>query len=286
MVYFNTEEASNLLGVNVSTIKRWTTSGKLQCSQTAGGHRKFEMHHLTKFIEENKKFHSKLNSFPINTAEDTQISEWILKKNYQSLAKYLYNQSIRCKRQNILNVLKGLFLSKVPLYEIYDEVVNKVLHQIGDAWEEKQISVTEEHFASQSILDSITRLQSMISLPDKKLGVVMCMNLSNEMHSIVLKMVDHILEYKGFKVLYSGQLTPVIKLSNIFEDYSPKSIYISSTYVENKDQIQLEFDQICNVAETYNVTVFVGGAGFDQIDYNKPPVKTRLLNMKEVFEKN
>ncbi|MCB0298451.1 MAG: helix-turn-helix domain-containing protein, partial [Calditrichaeota bacterium] len=44
--HFNSQEAAKILGVNVSTIKRWTDEGKLQCIKSVGGHRKFLMDHL------------------------------------------------------------------------------------------------------------------------------------------------------------------------------------------------------------------------------------------------
>ena len=63
--YFNSEEAAKILGVNVSTIKRWTDEGKLECIKTAGGHRKFLMEHMASFLDQNKKKTEKVNLFPI-----------------------------------------------------------------------------------------------------------------------------------------------------------------------------------------------------------------------------
>jgi len=111
------------------------------------------------------------------------------------------------------------------------------------------------------------------------------MNLSNEMHDIVLKMVDHILEQRGFKVLFSGQLTPQVYLDNIFSDYAPKRLYISSTYIEDIPASQKEFDMICSIAAKHSIKILVGGQGFDNISYNHPAVFTRLYTFKDIFEK-
>ena len=62
--YISSEEVSNILGVNVSTIKRWTDSGKLDCVITAGGHRKFLMRHVSAFLNDNSKYRTKLNVLP------------------------------------------------------------------------------------------------------------------------------------------------------------------------------------------------------------------------------
>ena len=48
--YFNSVEAARILGVNVSSIKRWTDEGTLECVKTGGGHRKFTLQHLANYL--------------------------------------------------------------------------------------------------------------------------------------------------------------------------------------------------------------------------------------------
>ena len=285
MSIFNTEDAAKILSVNVSTIKRWSAAGKLKCIKSAGGHRKFEMQHLSEFIEKYQKKGSSINAFAIKTEEDAKISEWILKRDYPQLITNIYKNSLRCNRLRVLDILKAAVFTKIPLHELYDRIITPVLHNIGQQWLEKQLTVTEEHFASQTIKDALTRLQSIIAVPEKKLGIVMCMNFQNEMHDIALKMVDHILEYRGFKVLYSGQLTPLGQLENIFENYAPHRLYLSSTYVENVELAQLELDEIFETTDKYSVDVMVGGQGFNLLKYDFEKIKYRLENFKDVYEK-
>jgi len=285
MIYYNTEEAAKILGVNVSTIKRWSSAGRLQCIRTAGGHRKFEMHHLAEFVETNKKVKTNVAAIQIEDSNNLQLNEWILKADYDNLVRFIQSQAIKCNKIRILDVFKGLYLSKRPLHEIYDFLVAPVLRSLGVMWEEGQLSITEEHFASQTLKDAIIRMQSMMPQAEKKLGVVMAMNLSNEMHDIVLKMVDHILEHKGYKVLYSGQMTPQLSIENIFDDYAPKRLYVSSTFVDNVDHVESEFKKVCGLAEKYSVKVFVGGQGFDLLDYSHPAIMDRLYTFKDAHEK-
>ena len=52
---FNSDELANILGVNVSTVKRWADSGKIDCVKTKGGHRKFHIQHLRTLIKSDCK---------------------------------------------------------------------------------------------------------------------------------------------------------------------------------------------------------------------------------------
>ena len=50
----NSKEVSEILGVNVSTLKRWTENGNINCHKTAGGHRKFTMQNVRDYYKDNK----------------------------------------------------------------------------------------------------------------------------------------------------------------------------------------------------------------------------------------
>ena len=281
--YFNSHDASKILGVNVSTIKRWTDEGKLECIKSVGGHRKFMMGHFTEFIGKNNKKVSKINVFPIESESDIVISQHILKGNFDFLIDYVLEQAFLSQRDRMQYVMNGLYLSQYPLHEIYDKLITHVLYKIGSEWESGAKSITEEHIATQTIRDSIIRLQGIIRIPQKKIGNALCLNLANELHDLALKMVDHILEIKGFKVLFSGQITPVIKMENVFEIFKPDRIYVSSTVVDNLNFTQLEFDEICNLGEQFSSSVYVGGKGFDFINYEHPAVKARVYTFEELF---
>jgi excisionase family DNA binding protein len=281
--YFNSEEAAQILNVNVSSIKRWTEDGTLDCIKTAGGHRKFTMQHLAKFLEEHKTKTSRANLFPIESDQDLEINTRILKADFEFLIEYVLEQSRLCNRDRVLRVFNGLYLSQHPLHEIYDCLVTPVLHKNGELWEQGEISVIEEHFSTQVIICCIIRLQGTIRMPVEKIGTAFCLVMSQELHDIAIKMVDHVLELKGYKTFFSGQMTLSRKIERAFEIFKPDRIYISSTIVSDVNLAQAEFDKICYIAAAHNARVFVGGRGFDEIDFSHPAVEKRLNNFEEVY---
>jgi len=284
--YFNSHDAAKILGVNVSTVKRWTDEGKLECIKSIGGHRKFMMSHFADFLGRNNKKVSKVNVFPIEDDSDLEISHHILKGNYDYLIDYVLEQAFLSKRDRVQYVMNGLYLGQHALYEIYDNLVTHVLQKIGDMWEKDIKTVTEEHIATQTVRDSIVRLQGIIRIPEKKIGNALCINLFNELHDIALKMVDHILEVKGYRVLFSGQITPILKMEQVFETFKPERVYISSTIVDDQQTAQQEFENICDLCSTHNADVYVGGSGFEKINYEHPVVKSRMSRFEELYLSN
>lgn len=279
----NSIEAANILGVNVSTIKRWTEEGKLECIKTAGGHRKFLMSHLAAFLEQNKKKTSRANLVPLESEIDLLLNYHIMKGNFDYLVNFVREQALAGNRERVQQVLNGLYLGQYPLHVIYDQLLTPALHQIGDLWAEEKISVIEEHFASQAIRDSLIRLQGIIRIPTEKIGAALCLNFSSELHDIALKMVDHVLEARGFRVLFSGQITPPLNIEQVFAAYQPERVYISSTRVENPPATQEEFDRICQLSAEHHARVFVGGNGFRALEIKNPALATVLHSFEEVF---
>ena len=53
MRYLNSKQVADIIGVNISTLKRWTENGTLGCDKTAGGHRKFTMNHIRDYYRNN-----------------------------------------------------------------------------------------------------------------------------------------------------------------------------------------------------------------------------------------
>lgn len=281
---FNSVEAAKILGVNVSTIKRWTEEGKLECIKTAGGHRKFLMTHLGNYVKKHRSETTKVNLFPVEEKEDIQLSYHIVKGNFDYLIDYVIRMALETKSDKVQQALNGLYLSNYPLHEIYDRLVTPVLHKFGEMWVNGDISVIEEHFGSQTIRDSIIRLQGIIKIPQKKIGRAICLNLSHELHDIALKMVANILELRGYQVYFSGQYTNIYKIEQAFEKFQPDRLYISSTWIQDVEDTQQEIDQILKLCEKYHTDVYLGGKAVKFLKIDKPRIKGYLHNFETVAE--
>ena len=281
--YINSEEAARILGVNVSSIKRWTDQGRLECIQTAGGHRKFLMSHLAHFLSENEKKASKANVFEIASPDDLEVSFLVLKKDIDKLSDALFENARLSERDAIFKILNGLYLSQYPLYHIYDNLVTPVLHRIGELWLSDDLSIIEEHIATHTLREGVSRLQSVIHIPKEKTEKALCLNLSTEMHDFALQLVENILEFRGFYTYLSGQMTPLMQTEQIIDDIKPDRLYISSTYVMNHTLAQSEVDFIFNLSEKYGIRVFIGGQGWESLEHDHPVVEKRLFSFEEIY---
>jgi excisionase family DNA binding protein len=288
--YLNSVEVANILGVNVSTIKRWTDSGKLNCIQSAGGHRKFLMKHINEYLKKHSKSGKNITVLPYDSSEHRQLNHLIQKHRINELKDYLLRYSLESKFEEVSMIITGLALSQYPLYQMFDELVTPVLHEIGSLWEAGKISVAEEHIATNLIRDSLVTLREIIIKLENKDEKVLCLAFDDDQHDIPLKMVQILLEQRGFDVYFSGQRTPAESLEGLLSITKPTRLYLSCTYYDeswSSEQLEAkenELNILYKLSEKYNYDLFIGGQAFDKLQYDKSKIKRRLYTFDDVYK--
>ena len=258
-------DVAKILGVNVATVKRWTDAGKLDCVKTAGGHRKFLLRHLAAFAMGHEKYSERLSLMPLDNQLNLELSHQILRADYAQLIPHVLDCAINCDQAAVKSILNGLYMVNQDLVSIYDDLLTPILHIIGEMWMDGRLSVSQEHLASQTIRDGIIQLQDVVVKPEKTQGKVFVLTLSEELHDIPAKMVQHLLEQRGFQVLFSGQKTPVGDAESVFKSYKPERVYLSSIYNEHESEAQAEFKELQSLCKKYDATLYVGGSGVAQL---------------------
>ncbi|MCF7823364.1 MAG: cobalamin-dependent protein [Candidatus Marinimicrobia bacterium] len=276
-------DVAKILGVNVATIKRWTDSGKLDCVKTAGGHRKFLLRHLAAFAMEHEKYSQRLSLLPIDNREDLELSEQILHADYGRLIPQTLELSLNCNQESLNTILSGLYMIHQDLASIYEDLLTPVLRVIGEKWMDGKISVSQEHLASQTIRDGIVKLQNVVVKPEILKGKAFVLTLSEELHDIPAKMVQHLLELRGYQVLYSGQKTPAEDTVSVFESFHPDRVYLSSIYAENISDAQSELKELIKLCADHKIDLYVGGSGLDQLGIHEDKNITVLNSLRAVF---
>jgi len=258
-------EVARILGVNVATVKRWTDAGKLKCVKTAGGHRKFSMKQLAAFAKTHEKYAQRLSLVPLENAAERQLSQEILEADFEALVPVVLENAIACNQEKVQMILNSSYMVHQDLAVFYDDLLTPVLHRIGQMWIDGELTVSEEHLASQVIRDSIVRLQDVVNHADYK-GKSFVITMSEELHDIAAKMTQHILEQNGYKVLFSGPQTPVMDAEKIFTSFSPDRVYLSSAYNEDVESAQKELEELVYLCKKYGTDLYAGGGGLNQLE--------------------
>jgi MerR family transcriptional regulator, light-induced transcriptional regulator len=140
------------------------------------------------------------------------------------LAALLAGDSIRARHLIDRAVDGGM-----PVADVYLQVLQPALEEIGKRWESDEIGIAYEHQATaitQGILGALgPRLR--VAPTSGRLAVLAC--TPGEMHSLGVQMLGDFLEAEGWEVLLLGASVPAPALAKLVDDESPDAVALSTS---------------------------------------------------------
>ena len=284
MKYLNSKEVASIMGVNVSTIKRWTDSGRLDCYQTVGGHRKFLLSHLKFFLNEKINNKLKINVIEYLNKGEKELIQRIERVDYVYLRDCLFQLGLQQKVDSIHAIINSLLINGEPQHRIYDELILNLLNRIGEQWKKNKLSIADEHVISETIRSVIYRIQSEIaSNVVNKTTKVFCMTLPNDEHELPLAMMQSVLQEISISTTNLGSNLPVAEIESKIQVYNPTHLIISTNYVQDPDTFNSEISRLIQICDKKDIKILIGGSGNDLLIEKNRYTAIELKNMTELF---
>jgi excisionase family DNA binding protein len=284
MKYLNSKEVASIMGVNVSTIKRWTDSGKLDCYQTVGGHRKFLLSHLKIFLKEKINQKLRVNIIQYLNKGEKELVQRIDRIDYKYLRDYLFQLGLQQSVDSIHDVINSLLIKGEPHYRIYDELILNVLNRIGDLWSNNKLSIADEHTMTETIRNVMYRIHSEISKNNVKIPKkIICMTLTNDEHEIPLVMIQSILDEINIPSTNLGPNMPVPEIESKIQAVNPTHLIISSNYVLDADTFNSEISRLIQFCHKKDIEILIGGSGNHLLIEENRFATIELKNMADLF---
>ncbi|MBK8982631.1 MAG: helix-turn-helix domain-containing protein [Ignavibacteria bacterium] len=256
----SSKKAAEFLNVNESTVKRWADNGKLKSFKTPGGHRKFKFEDLKKVSEENNYLTPDMSAYSISIKTFNEIKD----RDYGSLNKKFGKYLLKGDTGASYDLIYLLYLDKVPVAQIFDEVVKQSMENIGDLWSKGLLGIEDEHIASGALLSVIHRFENDITdkyySKSKKFNkTALCTGLENQLHDIGLLCVKITLKHLGWKVIYPGSNLPENSIINLLKIEKPDLLCLSfKSHGLNGKLIKVS-SEIMKTADKLNIKIFTGG---------------------------
>ncbi len=163
--YYSTNEVSFIFGVNESTIKRCTDSGKLKCFKTLDGHRRYSVDSILEFAEilkHNDVYNPAQTAPRTRKTGDSMIDFLLLKKDYHTLREVYFADALRGDTESLTQLLINCgSKAKIPLTVIYDEIVSKAINKIKNLGRQQKLNLEQQQSALNAILESFVQLRDV-----------------------------------------------------------------------------------------------------------------------------
>jgi len=143
---------------------------------------------------------------------------------------------------------------------LYENIITKVLYDVGELWEFNKISVANEHMASAIVESIMNQLYFDIISKEKKGKTVIAACVENEFHQIGIKMISDIFEMNGWDALFLGSNIPLSELISFIKDKNPDLLAISLSLYFNFPALEKMIHMVQK--EFPGLPVLVGGQAF------------------------
>lgn len=265
----STRQVAQLLGVGEATVKRWADAGEIDCFRTPGGHRKFRLKDVTDFVQARQyEVTGGLPTHPeLELAGDVPGAVQVLER------AALDGDSGACVAQMALLRLKGMALA-----QIFDEVVAPALHKVGGRWANCQLSIADEHVATNAIVDAIARAQPLAEPPGEPVradrGCAVVASTAGELHDVAARMAACLLRARGFEVLAPLAQTPARDLAELVVRARAQVVCLSATCAPGPAAVQEQVDLAAEAVGQTGGILFCGGPGMARV---RVPAGVRVL---------
>lgn len=203
MRYLNSNDVAKILGVNISTLKRWTENGTIECTKTVGGHRKFTMHNVRNYYK-NHKTADKNIGLGLEFLKHKKIYQLISKNKFKELAKILAESSLESDDLTVSTIINGAYMKDIQVEKICDEIVEPASTIVENALRQGYTSHIESFISRKVITRAIEGLNHNKPNGSYNGKSALCINFEDNLPDLGVVMSEIILRHSGYNVFNSG----------------------------------------------------------------------------------
>lgn len=230
----STQDAARLAGVGPTSVKRWADEGLLACRKTAGGHRRFERGDLERFLRE--------HGAP--QAERTPWVELFLESDSYGLKGALFEARGRL----------GAW------HRVADEVAPAIT-ELGSRWECGDVSVLDEHVASERISRALAHVSEALPVGERgPMCLLACAD--GDEHTLGLSLAEICLREAGWGTIWAGRRTPVTDIVAAVERGSFDMVALSASSLSADPRgLARQAKLVAAACRAQGIPLAVGGSG-------------------------
>lgn len=158
------------------------------------------------------------------------------------------------------SLVSDLLRSQIDIKDLYINLFQRSMYEVGHLWEQNKISVAKEHVAT-AITEGLLGLVYPRIFEAEHIGrtaIISC--LANEYHQLGGKMVADIFELNGWDGYFLGANSPLEQLYSAIEEKQPEVLALSLSVCFNFDQLYRALDALRG--RYPHLPIMVGGQAF------------------------
>lgn len=162
-------------------------------------------------------------------------------------------------RRAALKIARDALTNGIDIRDLYMDVFQPAMHEIGRLWETNEITVAQEHLATAITQSVMAQLYAHVFAKPPKGRTMVATCIGGELHELGIRMVADFFEIEGWDVYYLGANMPVEDVVTMVNERKADVLAISVTL---NNHVPRARELIYSVRESpigNNVKIFFGG---------------------------
>ncbi|MEM9417557.1 MAG: hypothetical protein AAGA25_00700 [Planctomycetota bacterium] len=259
------KELAQVIGVSESSLKRWADDGRVRVTRTAGGHRRITLQEAVRFARESHMPIVRPELLGIHQVGklSTQARPVTADKAAAMLEKMLVNGQTDEAR----GLLLDLFLKGKSLAWLCDGPITQAMSRIGEIWAHNSKGIFIEHSAIDVCIHALTQIRLLITPPalnetapgdQPARPYALGGGPPNDPYLLGSLMASCICAEAGYNDINLGANLPLDSLTEATEEYQPKLVWLSCSYIEAVPSPQA-IDELADRVALLGAKLVVGG---------------------------
>lgn len=165
-------------------------------------------------------------------------------------------------RQAALNVALEALHEGHSAADIYVEILQESLYEVGRRWEANQITVAEEHMATAITQYVVAQMYSRLAPAGVARGKMIITGVEGELHQVGANMVADLLEADGWDVRFLGTNVPHAGILSAIAEHHPTVLGISATMIFNVPKVRHLINDVRHKFGDRAPRIILGGSAF------------------------
>jgi len=254
----STREVAALAGVGPTAVKRWADDGLIRCVRTAGGHRRFARPEVEHFLRGRSGQGGRGEREPL-------LDGMLMDLDPLALEATLLNER-----------------AKTGAWYRVAELAGEALGTLGRMWRSGEVSIVEEHLASERLARALARVTAAIPLdPLAPRALLAC--AEGDDHTLGLALVELVLREAGWAALFAGRRTPFAELGAAISRGRVRMLAVSASDASRDEaELRRQAGALGALCRPPGVALVLGGAGAWP---ERPRYGTRLQALEALYHR-
>ncbi len=160
-------------------------------------------------------------------------------------------------------------LKVLGLDQLYVHVITPVMHTVGEMWARREIYVSHEHLATNTMTQAVADLNASLRWTGRKRGTAVICTPDGERHKFATQVLRGLLLNRGFDVLDISDSAPTDSIIAFLESRRPDKVLVSVTMPQHLPMASRLLAAIQEALPETKVTV--GGQGVVEEEMRRIP---------------